>query len=260
MDGLVDAGPRWIPISILTESVGEISVVNCAHAFQLKLHRLGDAIGEYRDSVVTPLAVTNDEPILVGVNVLHAQLQTLLQAQARAVQQVRHQPSNTVQAREQRSPHPAKARPEAEPDVELEVEELPGAEMIDDPVRMYLREIGRVNLLTAKEERTLARKMESGKYIERLEKDFREQTGRPPQATEIVKTRLWRLCQAAPLIGALGEKLGISSNPTLSQLISHPTVRDAIDGEINLELMEEVAAAAGMGRRPCLVVTEAAVA
>ena len=136
---------------------------------------------------------------------------------------------------------------EAEPDVELEVEEVPGAEMIDDPVRMYLREIGRVSLLSAQEERTLARKMESGKYIERLEKDFREQTGRPPQATEIVKTRLWRLCQAAPLIGALGEELGISSNPTLSQVISLPTVRDAIDGEINPELMEEVAGAAGIG-------------
>ena len=39
------------------------------------------------------------------------------------------------------------------------------AEMIDDPVRMYLREIGRVSLLTAKDERALARRMEAGKHV-----------------------------------------------------------------------------------------------
>ena len=65
---------------------------------------------------------------------------------------------------------------------EVELEEVPGAEMIDDPVRMYLREIGRVGLLTAKEERTLARKLENSRYIERIEKDFQEQTGRPPRS------------------------------------------------------------------------------
>ena len=40
------------------------------------------------------------------------------------------------------------------------------SELTDDPVRMYLREIGRVNLLKAAEERMLARAMEAGKYIE----------------------------------------------------------------------------------------------
>ena len=39
-------------------------------------------------------------------------------------------------------------------------------DMIDDPVRMYLREIGRVALLKAKDERGLAQIMENGKYIE----------------------------------------------------------------------------------------------
>ena len=37
---------------------------------------------------------------------------------------------------------------------------LTAQEAIDDPVRMYLREIGKVRLLTAKDERVLARKME----------------------------------------------------------------------------------------------------
>ena len=38
---------------------------------------------------------------------------------------------------------------------------------LDDPVRMYLREIGRVNLLTAREEVDLAKKMEAGSMAAR---------------------------------------------------------------------------------------------
>ncbi len=52
-----------------------------------------------------------------------------------------------------------------EPEVEIEIEPVVdlGHEVIDDPVRMYLREIGRVPLLTAKEEVELAQQMEAGK-------------------------------------------------------------------------------------------------
>ena len=43
-------------------------------------------------------------------------------------------------------------------------------DMIDDPVRMYLREIGRVHLLTASDERSLARSMECSNQIQSLTK------------------------------------------------------------------------------------------
>ncbi len=42
-------------------------------------------------------------------------------------------------------------------------------EVLDDPVRMYLREIGRVRLLTSKDERSLARKIEGGKHLTALQ-------------------------------------------------------------------------------------------
>ena len=55
------------------------------------------------------------------------------------------------------------------------------AEMIDDPVRMYLREIGRVSLLKAAQERTLAREMEACKHIEMLEGDLTSPEGAYPE-------------------------------------------------------------------------------
>ncbi len=42
---------------------------------------------------------------------------------------------------------------------------------IDDPVRMYLKEIGQVDLLTAEEEVSLAKRIEAGKLIEEYEED-----------------------------------------------------------------------------------------
>ena len=44
-------------------------------------------------------------------------------------------------------------------------------EVIDDPVRMYLREIGRVHLLDAKGEKTLARRILEGRHVEKYEND-----------------------------------------------------------------------------------------
>src|SRR5215217_3990109 len=61
----------------------------------------------------------------------------------------------------------------------------PGSANLDDPVRMYLREIGRVSLLTGEREVELAMAMERGEYLRGLNSRLRIASGSPPRAEAI---------------------------------------------------------------------------
>ena len=70
-----------------------------------------------------------------------------------------------------------------------------GVDLTDDPVRMYLREIGRVELLTAQEERELARNLELRRIVAEIETQFLAEHETKPSATEITFEALNRLSQ-----------------------------------------------------------------
>ncbi|MDA0352630.1 MAG: RNA polymerase sigma factor RpoD [Chloroflexi bacterium] len=57
---------------------------------------------------------------------------------------------------------------------------------IDDPVRQYLNRIGQVALLTAADERRLARHMEEWIHLEAIEAELRESEGREPTPAEVL--------------------------------------------------------------------------
>src|SRR5439155_15422338 len=57
---------------------------------------------------------------------------------------------------------------------------------IDDPVRMYLREIGKVPLLTADDEKRLARAMEEWLHVEALREAHREEEGDDPSYGDVL--------------------------------------------------------------------------
>ncbi len=135
----------------------------------------------------------------------------------------------------------AKAKAEAKAAEEEAAKDLDGTELIDDPVRMYLREIGRVTLLTAADERRLAQALGSGKHVEKLEKDITEETGRPAQASDLVRTFLTRIRESNDLIEALADYMAIEDSMTLKVLLTDEKLRAGIDSELNVEMLEAFA-------------------
>ena len=116
-------------------------------------------------------------------------------------------------------------------------DDLGTMELIDDPVRMYLREIGRVSLLKAPQERTLARRLESAKYIHQLEDRLTSADGRPPKAWNRIVGLLEGLHEAEPLADALSRYLGMKGRRTLSELMLDPKLREALDGGLPEEML-----------------------
>jgi RNA polymerase primary sigma factor len=113
--------------------------------------------------------------------------------------------------------------------------ELEDQEGIDDPVRMYLREIGKVSLLTADDEKRLARQMEEGKHLQRLEKHWQGMHGQAATAVEVMVSLLEEMQQLTAVKDAAAKALDLGGTP-LARLIADPVFRQAVDGEIDQEL------------------------
>ncbi|MDA0798489.1 MAG: RNA polymerase sigma factor RpoD [Chloroflexi bacterium] len=129
---------------------------------------------------------------------------------------------------------PAKKKAVEEPPIE----DPESSDLIDDPVRMYLREIGRVTLLTAADERRLALEFQSGKHVKGAEKEIVDATERPASSADIVKTLLKRLEGQADLLESITEYMGIEDPLTLKMLLTNEKLRAGIDGELNFEMLE----------------------
>jgi RNA polymerase primary sigma factor len=118
--------------------------------------------------------------------------------------------------------------------IPIEAFEEPG--VVDDPVRMYLHEIGRVPLLTGDDEKRLAQGMEKGKRIDEIRARLRKTLGRDPSTTEIMQAMLKEIGKAAPLVHALQKELGLKHETGFKKAVYAHEIRQAIDNEINQNL------------------------
>ena len=132
----------------------------------------------------------------------------------------------------------AKAKDEADAAEEEAAKGPDGSELIDDPVRMYLREIGRVTLLKAVDERRLARALGSDKHVAKLEKELSAETGAPVRASHLVRAFLTRICESSALVEALADYLAIEDTMTLKVLLTNEKLRAGIDGVLDVEMLE----------------------
>ena len=105
------------------------------------------------------------------------------------------------------------------------------------PVRMYLREIGRVTLLTARDERVLARAMELQRRLDLIQETLEEQEGAKPTACGITNYVLVTLLPQHKVVEAIGKFLGLPPDMRLSTLLINPDLRELIDGPHNEELL-----------------------
>ncbi len=98
------------------------------------------------------------------------------------------------------------AAEEAEDDVSLDLQTVNydiGGISLDDPVRMYLREIGRVPLLTGDREVELAKAMERGEYIAQRRALLREQELDPTDPVLLGRAIVQSFRDGWPLVAAL---------------------------------------------------------
>jgi RNA polymerase primary sigma factor len=113
--------------------------------------------------------------------------------------------------------------------------------MIDDPVRMYLREMGQVPLLRSEDERILAKQMEKSRRLKQLEKVWQETYGVPPSTMEVIMVILKEMSQVMPFMDTLKDELGIPRELSFYQTIYDSQFTKLIEGEISRELVTAVA-------------------
>ncbi|MCZ6539040.1 MAG: RNA polymerase sigma factor RpoD [Chloroflexi bacterium] len=111
------------------------------------------------------------------------------------------------------------------------------SEISDDPVRMYLREIGRVGLLNAAEERFLARGMEISQRLADIQADMAAKTGRMPTASATTLELLGRVGAQHEVASAVAGFIGLPKGVTLGTLLGVEDLRELIDGPHDESLM-----------------------
>jgi RNA polymerase primary sigma factor len=121
----------------------------------------------------------------------------------------------------------------------------PWEQPVDDPIVMYLHEIGKVSLLTVNDEKVLAGKLEDAKYLTKIEGLGFQHYGRYPQAVSTIIYLLRHLLAARPMVDILVKRFEIATTDSLIQTIRNPKLRAAINGVIDPELVKAITEANG---------------
>ncbi len=116
----------------------------------------------------------------------------------------------------------------------------------EDPVRMYLHEIGTVSLLTGADEKHLSRQMEEGQHIEAIEQAWYLQHGRKISGVEMALTLFGQLSLLLKVLDIAVQRLDLPADQAIAERMGEPTLRRLIDAEMDLEFVGAVAGTCGV--------------
>ena len=122
---------------------------------------------------------------------------------------------------------------------------MDATEMVDDPVRMYLREIGRVSLLTPNDERLLARALESAAYVGHLEQELASPQSAPCKACDVILRLLTECSKLGFVAEAVAREHELPFPMPLKEIVFNQKFSMAVGAPINPEAMQTLADHAG---------------
>jgi RNA polymerase primary sigma factor len=111
----------------------------------------------------------------------------------------------------------------------------------DDPIKTYLHQIGRVNLLTAEQERMLARKIEFVNYIKKTRQVNFARSREVSSSLEIILMCRAEFDHAESLVTTLCEELGLPQVKNLWDAVSNPFFREKIEVIVDPDIVQRVA-------------------
>jgi len=130
-------------------------------------------------------------------------------------------------------------------DSTIETAEVENEEGWEDPLHLYLHEIARVPLLTAIDEKTIARRIEVGKRVAVVKKGL-EKNCKCATASETYREIIRELGQSWEIINKLEENVGLDENTKFDQTMTDDKFRGAIDGMIDEATVLAIAGKLGL--------------
>jgi RNA polymerase primary sigma factor len=121
----------------------------------------------------------------------------------------------------------------------------PKVELGEDLLNLYFAEVGQTPLLNDEETKMLASRIEDGKHIVRLEKDWIAEHGAQPSAIDLLLALAERFSRARALFETLCQYLKLPAHRSIAEKVSHPDLRRAIDGNIEQHLSSAIAKITG---------------
>jgi RNA polymerase primary sigma factor len=112
--------------------------------------------------------------------------------------------------------------------------------LVDDPIQIYLHEIGKVQLITAKSERILASNLEEARYLKKIEELYYKEHNNYPSTEALIIMLLKNLLAAQQLIIILTERLHLPREKSFIRSIRDTKLESAINSVIDQGLINDI--------------------